>query len=271
MKTTTVKENETLTPQDFRSLLQEELLKRCRTNPQYSARSFAKALGIGHSALIEMLNNKRTITNKSIEKIGIVLGLSINEIQRFQKKVDSKSNKPSEANYQQLTIDQFAIISDWYHYAILELIRIKGFPHTSNDFARALGITKTEANIAVERLERIGLLEKDESGNFHETNQGFATNISGNLTSLGSKKLQKQILEQSINALMTIPIEQRNHTSMTMAIDPKLLPEAIEKIKKFRRELTEFLEANGEASEVYQLSLSLFPVTQITKSNSGEI
>ena len=251
---------------DFKSLLQEELLKRCRKNSSYSLRSFAKYLGISHSALTEMINGKRSITKKSIEKLGLILGLSIREIEKFQSiSSDSQSSESkNQSAYQQLTIDQFAVMSDWSHYAILELIKIKNFPHTTSHFAKALGITKSEANFAVERLKRIGLLELDEDDRFFEINNGFATNISGNLTSVGSKKLQKQILEQSAEALMNLPIEVRNHTSMTIAIDHKLLPEAIERIKKFRRELSEFLETKGTPTEVYQLSLSLFPVTQIS-------
>lgn len=258
---------------DFKFLLQEELLKRCRKNSNYSLRSFAKYLDISHSALTEMINGKRSITKKSIEKLGLTLGLSIKEIVEYQATTSPiQADKiKNQSTYQQLTIDQFAIMSDWYHYAILELIKIKDFPHTNNDFARALGITKSEANIAVERLLRIGLLEKDDNDRFYEVNNGFATNISGNLTSIGSKKLQQQILEQSMEALRSLPIEFRNHTSMTMAIDHKLLPEAIERIKKFRRELSDFLETAGVPTEVYQLSLSLFPVTQISNNiKTGE-
>ncbi|MDO9180986.1 MAG: helix-turn-helix domain-containing protein, partial [Bacteriovorax sp.] len=70
-----------LKPKDFKSFLQEELLKRCRKNPSYSLRSFAKYLGIGHSALTEMLNGKRSITKKSIEKLGLTLSLNMTEIE----------------------------------------------------------------------------------------------------------------------------------------------------------------------------------------------
>ena len=261
METTHNIEHNELRSTDFRSLLQEQLIARCRKNPSYSLRSFAKHLNVSHSALTEMLKGKRTITKKSMEKLGFALGLTIHEIQHFQETKSNQTEKAQQqAAYQQLTIDQFSIMSDWYHYAILELIKIEGFPHTTHDFARALGITKSEANIAVERMFRVGLLEEVE-GRLKEINGGFATNISGNLTSAGSKKLQKQILEQSIEALMTLPTDVRNHTSMTMAIDPKLLPEAIERIKKFRRELSEFLETQGTPTEVYQMSLSLFPIT----------
>ncbi|MNL23447.1 hypothetical protein D3C87_1448360 [compost metagenome] len=50
---------------------------------------------------------------------------------------------------------------------------------------------------------------------------------------------------------------------MTMACDPADLPEAVKRIAAFRRELCEFLERNKKPKEVYQLSISLFPQTQI--------
>ena len=48
---------------------------------------------------------------------------------------------------------------------------------------------------------------------------------------------------------------------MTMAINKEKLPEAKERIKKFRRELSQFLNEGETNNEVYNLSISLYPVT----------
>jgi hypothetical protein len=48
---------------------------------------------------------------------------------------------------------------------------------------------------------------------------------------------------------------------MTMAIDPKKLPQAKERIRDFRRGLSEFLES-GNRSEVYRINIQLMPVTK---------
>jgi hypothetical protein len=50
---------------------------------------------------------------------------------------------------------------------------------------------------------------------------------------------------------------------LTMAIDRRRLPEAIEMITRFRRELGLFLEQDERKTDVYQLSISLFPVTKL--------
>lgn len=254
-----------LKPQDFRSFLQEELIKRCRNNKNYSLRAFAKSLGIGPSSLTEMLNGKRSITKKSVAKLGLNLGLSAKEIEDFLALTTTKTIELSEkqANYRQITVDQYSLISDWYHYAIIELIKVKGFKADNSWIAQALSITKSEANIAIERLIRLNLIELDLEGNLIDNSEGFSTNISPNLTSNGSRQLQKQILEQALSALENVPLKFRNQTSMTMAIDPDLIPEAIKRITKFRRELCEYLETQGTQKEVFQMSVSLFPITQI--------
>lgn len=266
-------EQQKLKSRDFRVMLQQELIDRCRKNPRYSLRAFAKALDVSSSALTEMLSGKRKITKRSMDKFGVNLGLSADEIQVFQNQTykGAKNSNQQKADYHQITLDQYALISDWYHYAILELIKIENFCPDNSWIAHVLGITKSEANIAIDRLIRLGLLEQEE-GTLKDTSSGFSTNISENLTSSGSKRLQKQILEQSIYALENIPLKLRNHSSMTMAIDPKLIPEAIQKITKFRRELCEFLESQGQASEVYQLSISIFPISKVNEnSNKGRI
>ena len=258
---------------DFRHRLQQELINKCRINPRYSVRSFAKYLGLSSSALTEMLNGKRKITKKSIEKCGLQLGLSLQEINEYICKNQSPeqlAEQNSKVQYRQITMDQYALISDWYHYAIIELIKIHTFKSEVSWIARALGISKTEASVAIERLLRLSLLERTASGELRDTSEGYSTNITTNLSHSGAKQLQKQILEQSTHALMNIAIEKRNHSSMTMAINPELLPEAKLRISKFRRELCEFLESKTPKTEIYQMSISLFPITDISNQTKGE-
>lgn len=262
-------ETTNLQPQNFKSFLQEELIKRCRNNKNYSLRAFAKSLGIGPSSLTEMLHGKRPITKKSIEKLGLSLGLSTADISNYLAiPIEQVEVSAKQASYRQINLDQYSVISDWYHYAIIELLKVVDFRPDNAWIAQALSITKSEANIAVERLIRLHLIEQDSHGYLVDTSAGFSTNISENLTSSGSRQLQKQILEQAIDALENVPLKLRNQTSMTMAIDPALIPEAIKKITKFRRELCEYLETQGTQQEVYQLSVSLFPITQIKKLNN---
>src|SRR5690242_4562906 len=70
-------------PMEFRSLLQQELIERCRKNPSYSLRSFARALGVQAPTLSHLLRGKRPLTPKQIRKLGQALALSPGDIERF--------------------------------------------------------------------------------------------------------------------------------------------------------------------------------------------
>lgn len=243
--------------EDFRLYLQTELIRRCQANPQYSLRSFAKALRVSSSALSAMINGKRTITERTKKEFGLILGLGLDEIQLFSKRMQK------ETNYNQLAIDSFALISDWYHYAILELLKVDSFESNPSWIAKRLGITKSEANFAIERLIRMDLIEVDAQNNWIDTSGGSTTNIETGLTSAGSRKLQQQILQKAITALQNVDISKRDNTSMTIAINTKDMLAAKEIIKEFRRNLTDFLERTGNEApnEVYHLGVAFYPVT----------
>lgn len=259
--------NKKLQASEFRFVLQDKLLQRCRDNPRYSLRAFAKSLQVSPSALSAMINGKRPITDKMTRKLGLELGLKLEQLDQFLSHSQSSTPTPT---YQQLTLDTYTFISDWYHYAILELTRLKHFESDPAWISQTLGISRSETNAAIERLIRLGLLAIDKKGRMIDTSEnGLATNINGDLTSIAAKKLQKQILEKSIKALEEVPVEDRNHTSMTMAIHPQDLHEATEKIKIFRRELCQYFERRPKPTQIYQLSISLFPVTKIKNKSGG--
>lgn len=71
--------------------------------------------------------------------------------------VDKKLNEIGY-DYLQVSIDTCSVISDWYHYAILELTYVSGFKANPNWIVKKLSITVEESKSAVERLKRLGLL-----------------------------------------------------------------------------------------------------------------
>ncbi len=246
---------------DFQRFLQETLVLRCKNNPAYSLRAFARQIGIEPSFLSKLISGKRKATPAVIKKISLVLSLGPSELEDFLN--GPKTELSPEQRYQNLAMDHFLVISDWYHYAILELTLVEGFQSSPAWISQALGINPIQARDALERLERLEMLQKDESGNYSNAS-GSNTTVGHEFTASAFKKLQKQILMQAIDALENVPFELRDQSSMTMAIDPSLIPEAKKRLKDFRRELCQFLEGESpKRKEVFQLSLSLFPITKI--------
>jgi len=241
---------------DFRLLLQEELLKRCQKNPQYSLRSFAKSLGIAAPTLSKILNGKSPITDKMLMRIASSLCLSSEEVEKYL--TFSQNKKRKKRVFHQVDLDRFSVISEWYHFALLELLKIKNIEKTPSSLSKKLGLTVNIVKIAFERLERVGLL-KMKKGEFvvcQDSNSFYK----GNYTDEALKKLQITWLEKAIERVKDTSLKKRDNTSMTMAISRKDLKFAKEKIKKFRRELSEELESNKNPDSVYQLTVSFFPL-----------
>ncbi len=114
--------------QDFKSYLQEELVLRCKRNPSYSLRSFSKAVGVSPSFLSKILNGQRRITDEVFEKIATNLNLEPAIRTAFVR--EAKPSSDSEMNFHNLQLEYFKIISDWYHYALIELTNLDGFQNS---------------------------------------------------------------------------------------------------------------------------------------------
>lgn len=256
-----VAEEETFLP-----FLQQELVRRCQSNPRYSLRAFAKYLDVDPSFLSKLFNGKRSATPEVIRSFSRRLDVGPDKEEQFLK-LNTESEHLASKSYNQLTLDYFRLIADWHHYAILELIQIDGFESSEKWISRSLGISTVEAKTAVERLVRLELIEIKEDGVW-VNRSGSNTTVGNEFTDAAFRKLQKSVLEKAIIALEEIPFEFRDQTSMTLATDPALIPEAKKRIKQFRRSLTAFLESTPKKKAVYHLGLSLYPISKIEIKNN---
>lgn len=253
------------TTTDYRTILMSELMKRIKTNPAYSLRRFAKQLELSPATLSGVLSRKRRLSLKAASKISDKLNFTPSDASKFYQAVASgltengaKIVSPPAPEYVKLSEDVFQIISDWYYYAILELTFVKGNKKNPRWFAKKLGINYNQALAAVEQLKRLGLLEV-QSGTLVKTSANVAS--SSEIPSSAIRLRHKQVLQKAMESIETNSIEERDFTSMTMAIDPSLLPEAKKRIAAFRRELCAFLES-GNRKRVYEMSIQLFPLSE---------
>ena len=254
-----------------RTYLQDELVRRCKTNPRYSLRSFAKHLQMNPSLLSKILRGQVGVSPKRFEKIceRMTLGpveraqlATAEDRRRTFKKQDHLFRELKNTSTQMRDMaDQFQVIADWYHYAILELVSTESFQADERWIAKKLNITYPEAVEARERLVRLGMLEISEDGKWTDSS-GNVTNSSGQYTTIALRKRQTQVLNLALGALETVPVEKRLQGSMTLAIDSELVPSAKEKIVAFQRALaTSLQEQSRTKNSVYQITVSFFPVT----------
>lgn len=183
--------------------------------------------------------------------------LRLIDLDRSRKKLRPAA-RSADAEYSELREDIFSAIADWYHFAILELTRIKEFRWDYKWIGSRLGITSSEARQATERMIRLGLLRVDNK-RLTLTNKSLST--TNDIPSSALRLSHRQSLEMAIAALHEVPVDLRDVTSITVATNLQNLPRAKGMIKKFRRQLSKILES-GETTEVYNINIQLLPVTK---------
>lgn len=251
--------------------ISEEFNKRKQRNSHFSLRSFALWLNVSPAQLSQILSGKRPVTFKVLNKICDRVGLSPMEKRVL---IDSISKSPVSQESQQkqmqsLLMDEnrFRLISDWFNLAILSLTKIKGSSADPRWISAKLGIAVDVANQAIQRMKTMGILQ--DSPNFKQIGNPFA--VMSQIPSKAIQKYHRQVLEKAIDALENTPKELREFQSISLTINPRCLPEMQLLVDEFL-EKADRLSEGIDPTEVYNLNVQFYPVTQIkTESQVADV
>ncbi len=243
-------------------------------NPAYSLRAFSKKLKISPAALSEILNGKRDISIKLAVKLLKNLGadpqITSEVLSAFTSKSPKALAKLSKLNktreFTILSADQFKIVAEWYHFAILSLFETNSCPQSPAEIAKRLGVRKTEIVGALDRLVRTGMLIQATNGTYQLTGAQFHT--TDEISSSAIKASHARSFQLAQNTLEAGQMDRSDFTSLTMAINPAKLAKAKKIIREFRIHLARELEVDPK-QEVYMLCVQLFPLSNAPTRDQG--
>lgn len=247
--------------QSPREFLKQEYVRRRAQNPNFSLRSFAKWLKISPSQLSQMLSGKRKITLKILKKMSGKLSLSpIEKKQLLSLTYEGLDflEEPVANKYLQLKEDQFRLIADWYHLAILSLTKVKGAKSDVRWISRRLGISMEDAEQALCRLQRLGILQLKPE--FKQIGNAFE--VSSNISSEAIRKYHKQNLNLAAEKLESVGVSYREFQSISLSMNPDKVQEIKPLIDEFLDSISSSFES-PQGAEVYNMNVQLFPVTLI--------
>lgn len=259
------------TSESYRSFLSGELVKRVKSNPRYSQRAFARSLGVSPGELSEILRGKRQLGVKSALKVAKTMGLNPSETKRLlylvqiEKGQDLGSEALSDATPTQLSHDLFAIISDWYCFALLSLTECEGFRWNDRWIAKRLGVTQAEIRLAIERLKRVGLLETVRGK--LSVSKDYVVSPTG-IPSEAIRNYHRQILAKATAALDLQKPSDREITGATFPIDPGELPKMKKEIGAFLGEIAEKYGKGRKKREVFHLEIALLKLSEEVKNEA---
>jgi len=241
----------------YRGLLFTELNFRKGKNPNFSLRSFARVLGISPSHLSHLMSGKKPLTKRQAAKISEKLNLSPSEKVDLLAAMNPEMKIGEVRDKKVLKEDEFRLISDWYHYAILSLGDVKGSKANTKWISKRLGISEGQAQEAFQRLKRMGLI-KVIGNTYKQSSLPLDTPL--DLPSAALRRFHAQNLDRAKEKMESLPVALRDFSSITIAFNPANLKKAKELIAKFEDKFCSEFE-KGEKTEVYTLAVQLFPAT----------
>jgi uncharacterized protein (TIGR02147 family) len=256
---------------NYREIIFEEFQKRVDINPAYSLRAFAQKLEISPSRLSEVLNKKQGLSVKWALKISKKLNFDQYKATYFELLVESDHGKSTllrskamqklrkfKTEYiKNLPLDHYALISDWHHGAIMELVKTKTIEHSIKWIAKRLGITEASTSSAIERLQRLGVI-KVKVNKYICTDFNPLSTISHTPSEV-IKEHHSQIMKKAHFALFDQALNEREFNSLIFAISDEDIPEIKKKILNFFNELNiTYSDPNKINNRVYALSTQFF-------------
>ena len=265
----------------YRTYLRSVLAERASQNPKYSLRAFARQLDLSPAILSQAMNKHRNLSSEMAFRVAQNLKLNGQEAEYFcllaqyeAEKLPSLRDNLAErlsaarkrspqavaAFPRDLSVDAFKLISDWYHIPMVELTQLKGFTLTASNAAKRLGISNNEAELALDRLERLHLIERLPEQGYRKTNEDY--DFGSPFMNDALNKFHKQMLAKASDATTAQARAERQISSNTFSIDKRLLPKAAALTANFRREMVELFNTSEENTETYHLGIQLFQITQ---------
>ncbi len=258
----------------IQNLLQRKFAELQSANPRYSLRAFSRKVGINPGALSGILNGKRNVSTKLIQRIAERLLLDPQErselfshFRVLRYETAKKEAAEGGAEYRVLNAAQFKLVAEWEHSAILSLMRTKGFQSDTDWIAERLGLTSSRVRDVVRRLIEVGMVDITGDGCLVRITPTYRS--TDDVADISLRRSHEQSLELAKRSLEQDAVSERDHTWVMFAMDPKKLSMAKEKIRRFQDELAELVET-GDQTEVYRLSMHFFPLSKVTKSDGAE-
>lgn len=187
-------------------------------------------------------------------------------------KIDNLADGRVEANsaqkraiemFREIPIQQMhAFLEKWYHLPILEYLTCESLAKDSVSLAKKLGLSLSEIKTATEKLQKLSLIEMDDTGEWRKTYSHLrlpATNPS-QITRQYYQQIFKR-MSSELDRTSKTDYDRRLILNFSIATSPGKVKLAKLRLAKFLYDLSVEL-AEGESSEVYQLTLGFIPITK---------
>lgn len=262
---------------DYRKFLGEWLVAKKSAQPSYSGALFARKAGLNsHSFLGMVIRGSRNLSATTIRAFARALHLDDAETGYFEKLVlFNQSPNPRDKEYylDQLTLlarggvknvfrqiqNLSQYIGRWYVLPIRELVNLKTFEPKGEWISKQLGgrVSPDQAEEAWQLLLKLGAVKLDSKTQRYiivEPN----IEIDPGTVHMAVRRFHLDFLDVTRDVAANGSIDQRELSSITMAVAQKDLPRLREKLRQFRLDLNrEFASEQHQGDELISVNTQM--------------
>jgi uncharacterized protein (TIGR02147 family) len=262
---------------DYREYLKDHYEASKRRSSFFSYRYISVKTGLDASFYVKVLQKQMHLSLKSLPGIVSFLGLNKKECEYFTLLVRFNRAKQQDEtrlyfeklielrelsnNTSTLIADKYEYFSKWYYVALRELLNYYSFKGDFKSLGEQLNppISEAKAKKAIELLERLDLVKKNEKGEFELTEKFITTGESWN--SLAIENFQKEMIRMAETSIDRLPKKDRETSTVTISMSRSSFNAMKDRLREFRKELLEMARMEQEPDGVFQMNFQIFPLT----------
>lgn len=260
--------------------LKHTLHTKEEANSSYSLRAFAKKLGLSPGALSSILNRKKKLSVERAHEVAIALGLDVKETEYFMalvqlegaksetlrvqylekiKALNPKINQSNNLRESLIGLEHFKLISDWYGFAILELITHTSEKWNAKTISKRLGLSKANVELTLERLIKLKLIQ-DDSGSYIRVADSVM--IESAIPNDALKKYYEGVHVESMKSIHEQTPSEKVIGAEVFSFDPSQLDKVRELTNAYLDSLSRLANECDNKTEVYQAIANVFRLTK---------
>ena len=244
----------------------------------FTWREFARMAGFSSSVHLKYVSEGRfNLGEDAVERVAKAMGLSGNRLEYFRAMVEfdhAKTDAEKKAAYGKMISiaeahkakvlegDSFRFFSDWKNPVIRELApAMPGAKPLALAHACREKITAAEVSETLNFLVKAGLLQKDDAGNYMQTEKSVTTGPM-EVTLVAVRGMHRQMGEFALDAIEGVPQTERHFSGVTLGVTHEAYDEIVQVIAECRKKVIAIATRDSATDEVYRLNMQFFPLTQ---------
>ena len=175
-----------------------------------------------------------------------------------------------DVSLRKLNSNEILFLSRWWIPVVRSIIEINGGKADVRTLVKQItpAVSEEQVKEAIQVLKELKMITPLASERYAVTTVNFTSAGASKISAIRS--YQNQLLTLAQNALVNIPPDERNISSVLACVDDECLEDLVEMTREFRRQVQKRVADVPKPEKVIQFIFSLYPVADISDKKTSK-